>query len=145
MKIYISGKITGTSDYMDRFAKAEKALRTKGWEVVNPAKECADLPKNLPWEEYMKHDVRLLAGCDAIYMLDGWRQSRGACLERELALNLKLKVLYGDCNTIDQMEKIKEIGKKYRHDYKNSNWAMHHSAKAFHQIMEIIGMEVDND
>ena len=60
-------------------------------------------------------------------------------------MNLKLKVLYGDCNTIEQMEKIKEIGKKYRHDYKNSNWAMSHSAKAFHKIMEIIGMEVDND
>lgn len=140
MKIYISGKITGTSDYMDRFAKAEKALRTKGWEVVNPAKE--DLPKNLPWEEYMKHDVRLLAGCDAIYMLDGWRQSRGACLERELALNLKLKVLYGDCNTIEQMEKIKEIGKMYN---ESSNWGMYKSAKAFHWIMEIIGMEVDYD
>lgn len=141
MKIYISGKITGTSDYMVRFAKAEKALRTKGWEVVNPAKE--DLPKNLPWEEYMKHDVRLLAGCDAIYMLDGWRQSRGACLERELALNLKLKVLYGDCNTIEQMEKIKEIGKNYKQDY--MNWGISKSAVAFHKIMKIIGMEVDND
>lgn len=140
MKIYISGKITGTSDYMDRFAKAEKALRTKGLEVVNPAKE--DLPKNLPWEEYMKHDVKLLAGCDAIYMLDGWRQSRGACLERELALNLKLKVLYGDCNTIEQMEKIKEVGKKYN---ESSNWGTTQSAKAFHRIMEIIGMEVDYD
>ena len=141
MKIYISGKITGTSDYMDRFAKAEKALLTKGWEVVNPAKE--DLPQNLPWEEYMKHDVRLLAGCDAIYMLDGWRQSRGACLERELALNLKLKVLYGDCNTIEQMEKIKEIGKNYKQDY--MNWGMSKSAIAFHKIMKIIGMEVDYD
>lgn len=141
MKIYISGKITGTSDYMDRFAKAEKALKAKGWEVVNPAK--ADLPQNLPWEEYMKHDVKLLAGCDAIYMLDGWRQSRGACLERELALNLKLKVLYGDCNTIEQMEKIKEIGKNYKQDY--MNWGMSKSAIAFHKIMEIIGMEVDND
>lgn len=124
---------------MDRFAKAEKSLRTKGWEVVNPAKE--DLPKNLPWEEYMKHDVRLLAGCDAIYMLDGWRQSRGACLERELALNLKLEVLYGDCNRIEQIEKIKEIGKNYKQDY--INWGMSKSAKAFHKIMEIIGMEVE--
>jgi len=141
VKIYISGKITGTSDYMDRFAKAEKALRAKGWEVVNPAKECAEMPKNLPWEEYMKHDVRLLAGCDAIYMLDGWRQSRGACLERELALNLKLEVLYGDCNRIEQIEKIKEIGKNYKQDY--INWGMSKSAKAFHKIMEIIGMEVE--
>lgn len=142
MKIYISGKITGTSDYMDRFAKAEKKLQRHGHEVVNPAKECANMP-NLSWEEYMKHDVTLLMGCDAIYMLDGWRQSRGACLERELALNLKLTVLYGDCNTIEQMEKIKEIGKNYKQDY--MNWGISKSAVAFHNIMKIIGMEVDND
>ena len=30
MKIYISGAITGTDDYMERFAKAEKELTAKG-------------------------------------------------------------------------------------------------------------------
>ena len=38
MKIYISGAITGTDDYMKRFAKAEKELTEKGYSVVNPAK-----------------------------------------------------------------------------------------------------------
>ena len=37
MKIYISGKITGTTDYMDRFGNKQRELEQKGYEVVNPA------------------------------------------------------------------------------------------------------------
>ena len=36
--IYISGPITGTSDYMERFEKAEKELIENGYSVINPAK-----------------------------------------------------------------------------------------------------------
>ena len=35
--IYISGPITGTSDYMKRFEKAEKELTENGYSVINPA------------------------------------------------------------------------------------------------------------
>ena len=35
--IYISGPITGTSDYMERFEKAEKELIENGYSVINPA------------------------------------------------------------------------------------------------------------
>ena len=44
MKIYISGAITGTDDYMERFEKAEKELTDKGYSVLNPAKVNAQLP-----------------------------------------------------------------------------------------------------
>lgn len=37
MKLYISGPITGTDDYMERFAAAQKELEEEGWSVVNPA------------------------------------------------------------------------------------------------------------
>lgn len=36
--IYISGKITGTEDYEDRFKKAEMELRSRGFNVLNPVK-----------------------------------------------------------------------------------------------------------
>lgn len=36
--IYISGKVSGTDDYMERFAKAEKKLTEQGFSVINPAK-----------------------------------------------------------------------------------------------------------
>jgi hypothetical protein len=38
MKTYISGAITGTTDYMERFEKAEQLLKAQGREVVNPTK-----------------------------------------------------------------------------------------------------------
>ena len=42
MKIYISGKITGTTDYIKRFERAEKAI--SNYIVINPAKVNAQLP-----------------------------------------------------------------------------------------------------
>ena len=52
--IYISGPITGTSDYMKRFEKAEKELTENGYSVINPAKVNAMLPEDATWEEYIK-------------------------------------------------------------------------------------------
>ena len=55
--IYISGPITGTSDYMKRFEKAEKELTENGYSVINPAKVNAMLPEDATWEEYIKVSV----------------------------------------------------------------------------------------
>lgn len=74
MKIYISGKITGTTDYMQRFESAEKAL--SNYTVINPAKVNAQLPKETVWEEYMKMSMCMLEMCNAIYMLKGWEVAK---------------------------------------------------------------------
>ena len=86
MKIYISGAITGTTDYMERFAKAEKELTDKGWSVVNPAKVNAQLPEDTSYEEYMKMCFCMLTMCDGIYMLKGWEKSCGANREYAYAM-----------------------------------------------------------
>lgn len=86
MKVYISGAITGTDDYMERFAKAEKSLADNGFIVINPAKVNGQLPVETTWEEYMKMSLVMLDMCDAIYMLDGWKNSKGACIEYGYAL-----------------------------------------------------------
>ena len=52
MKIYISGKITGTTDYIHRFERAEKTI--SNYIVINPAKVNAQLPIETTWEEYME-------------------------------------------------------------------------------------------
>lgn len=44
MKVYISGPITRTSDYMERFNEAQKYLESKGYSVVNPALVNSNLP-----------------------------------------------------------------------------------------------------
>ena len=46
MKIYISGAISNTDDFMERFAKEEKELTEQGWSVINPAKVNAQLPED---------------------------------------------------------------------------------------------------
>ena len=94
MKIYISGKITGTTDYMERFAKAEQDLTSRGFEVINPAKENARLPEGTPWKIYMAESLRMLLHCDAIYMMDGWKESRGARLENVVAHVCDLQIFH---------------------------------------------------
>lgn len=85
-RIYISGAITGTTDYLDRFEKAEKELTEKGYVVINPAKVNAMMPVETTYEEYMKMSMTMLDMCDYIYMLKGWQQSRGANREYGYAL-----------------------------------------------------------
>jgi hypothetical protein len=92
--IYISGKITGTSDYIERFAEAEKRLKKCGEEVINPAKTCATLPPSLSWQDYMAVAITLLERCDTIYMMAGWEDSKGAVLEHEKAEELGKLIIY---------------------------------------------------
>lgn len=94
MKIYISGAITGTDDYMERFAKAEKELTVKGCSVINPAKVNAQLPEDTSYDDYMKMSFCMLDMCDAIYMLDGWEESRGANREYGYAIAKGKKVIF---------------------------------------------------
>ena len=94
MKIYISGAITGTDDYMERFAKAEKELTKQGYSVVNPAKVNAQLPEDTTYEEYMKMCFCMLDMCTAIYMLDGFEKSCGANRELGYAMAKNMIIMY---------------------------------------------------
>ena len=94
MKIYISGAISGTTDFMDRFAKAEKELTENGYSVINPAKVNAQLPEDTTYEEYMKMCFCMLDMCDSICMLKGWEKSCGANRELGYAMAKKKAVFY---------------------------------------------------
>ena len=94
MKIYISGAITGTDDYMERFAKAEKELTEQGYSVVNPAKVNAQLPGDTTYEEYMKMCFCMLSMCEAIYLLRGSEKSCGAKREVEFAKSEDMEIIY---------------------------------------------------
>lgn len=89
-KVYISGPITGI-DFGNRFAFscARCALELCGYEVVDPSE--VQLDDDASWADYMKADLKLLLDCDYIFMLEGWEDSKGARLERELAENLGIE------------------------------------------------------
>lgn len=54
--------------------------------AINPAKATAEMPAETSWEEYMGVALSLLATSDAIYLLKGWENSRGAKIEHEVAI-----------------------------------------------------------
>ena len=92
MKIYISGAISHNSNALQDFNFAEHYLMSLGHEVVNPMKLVHDHDKS--WENYMRTDIRELMLCDAVYVLVGWRKSRGAKIEVFLAEHLKMQMMY---------------------------------------------------
>ena len=91
LRIYISGSITRDPDYRAHFARAEEKLRRQRLHVFNPAKNEVDPDKT--WTDYMKYDIRQLLGCSAIYLLKGWRKSKGARLEYRIAKALGLIIM----------------------------------------------------
>lgn len=93
-RIYISGAITGTNDFIERFAKAQKELETQGYAVMNPAHANSYMPDDATYEEYMKISFCLLDMCDSIYMLNGWEKSCGANREYGYALAKDMTIIF---------------------------------------------------
>jgi len=82
MKIYIAGKITDNPDYMEQFAIAELFLIKEGHFVMNPTV----LPPGFEHHEYMKICFAMIDVCEGIYLLDNWRDSKGATMEFDYAI-----------------------------------------------------------
>lgn len=90
-RIYIAGPMSGLPDLNYPAFNAEAArLRALGYHVENPAEN--PKPSCGSWLAYMRMAITQLVTCDAIALLDGWQDSRGACVERTLADGLGLEV-----------------------------------------------------
>lgn len=94
MKVYISGQISGLdlAEARTRFADAEELLQGLGFDTVNPWDN--GLPVDAPWIKHMCRDLEMLNECSCIYMMDGWRDSKGACIEYDFAIRTGKSVLF---------------------------------------------------
>lgn len=82
MIVYIAGKMTGLPDLgRPKFQAAAKKLREDGFVVLNPA----ELPDGMPGDRYMPICLAMVTAADAVYLLNNWRESPGAILERSFA------------------------------------------------------------
>lgn len=91
MKVYLSGQVTGI-DYpraCASFYEAEKTIALRGDQPVTPVRLCNP---DKTWAACMRICIKALMDCDGIYMLKGWRKSRGARLEHFIALKLGMRV-----------------------------------------------------
>ena len=102
MKIYLSGKITGLPldeaqrifNQAEEFVKGQLGDIYPDIEVINPMKE-VPFKEGFEREDYMAKDIMILLQCDAIYMLPGWQESKGARLEHKIAFEAKKALMFG--------------------------------------------------
>ena len=85
---YISGPISGLplEQAKRNFQLAENYLSGYGIKSVNPVNLSHDHAGH--WQDFMKVDIKALMNCNAIYLLKGWENSRGAVIEAALAREL---------------------------------------------------------
>lgn len=131
MKVYISGPITGTTDYMERFAQMERRLTRSGYTVVNPAKVNANLPADTTHAEYMEMSFTMLDMCDAILMMNGWQQSRGAGMEFDRAVRNRMTIAFEggrECQNENQSKQkrvnlVQKLARRYFSETKRSAYS----------------------
>lgn len=99
-KVYISGKISGDSNYRFKFACAKAYLKELGYKVVSPVSYFDDDTKS--WEFYMKRSIKRMMACDCIYMIPDWGFSKGAQIEYKLALNLNMDIIQGEWENLNE-------------------------------------------
>lgn len=89
IKVYLSGPITDADpekqkENLQKFHDVAKELRDKGYEVVNPA-ELSELAPGLSYQAYIRVDLREMLMCNAVLMLTGYQESKGAMIEKKVA------------------------------------------------------------
>lgn len=95
-RIFLSGPMTDLpeSNYPAFNATAAR-LRALGYHVENPAEnpEPVSLAGEPSWTDYMRLSIAQLVTCNVVALLPGWANSRGAHMERHIALDLRMRVL----------------------------------------------------
>lgn len=90
-KVYLSGPMRGRPDLNAiAFIAAFNHARERGWAPVDPHRLHQPKPDDI--RSIMRVDIGALLLCDAILMLEGWRESRGALAEMHLARAVGIEI-----------------------------------------------------
>lgn len=107
-RIYIAGRVTG-EDYEEtafKFAQAEKMLKDKGYQVVNPMNE---IEQGTDWNNAMRQCIIHLCTCGFIYLLEDWMDSRGAKLEKTIAEGLEIIAFRASKDEVPEINNDDEV------------------------------------
>lgn len=101
MNIMIIGPITGIGNYQRNFGYAEGELNGlyPHAHVLNP---CALDMSGLPWADCMKITLMMLKVCDAVYVLQGFENSKGAMREYDAAARYHKKILFQEVKSHEE-------------------------------------------
>ena len=100
MIIYLSGPITGSSDFVAVFDRVRRELEAGGeHRVINPAVLAGVATEGvLSYEDYMAIDQTLLSKAQVLMLLPGWQDSPGCNRELGYAEALGLMIFEYDEN-----------------------------------------------
>ena len=93
-RVYIAGRVSCLQYVVAQlnFLVAEGWLQKQGHtNISNPMKI---VPKGTEWPEAMRMCIKAMMDCDTVYMLRDWQKSRGARMERRLAMSIGMKIMY---------------------------------------------------
>ena len=100
--IYVSGPYTAPTEeeINENIQRAEDIavmLMRNGFDVITPHKNTAGYQQyEFTHERYLEQDINILSRCDAIIMMNGWRDSKGACIEMEYAREENIPIIFED-------------------------------------------------
>jgi len=100
--IYVSGPYTAPTDneINENIQRAEDIavmLMRNGFDVITPHKNTSGYQQyEFTHERYLEQDINVLSRCDAILMMNNWRESKGACIEMDYAKEENIPIIYSN-------------------------------------------------
>ena len=90
MRLYVIGPVTGREKLnQEAFEDAKERLLDAGYDVLVPHDV---VPPDAVHERAMRLSIKAMLGCDGVAALTDWDESRGAKLEREVAVACGIEI-----------------------------------------------------
>lgn len=111
IRVYVSGPISSKPNgNKEAFCTMEGKLYAMGFDVINPRRSAwpgyLDIDNQEQfkegWSIMMREALHQQSTCDAVVFLSGWQQSKGACIEYQMAKVFKQQCFSADFTLIVQ-------------------------------------------